>query len=430
MNPRWHLPALGAMLVVSIVAGLALHEPGTETLPQPRLYAFVVILAVASIIWAVSVWIVLRGGAAGQLLTVLAVAAVMRAIVLPFPPFLSSDIYRYVWDGRVQNAGINPYRYIPSDPALAPLRDAAIYPHINRREYARTIYMPAAQLVYRTVAAISATVLAMKLALVGFECVAVGCMLAMLRRARLPLARVLIYAWNPLAVWCFESNGHVDALAIALLALAMLACAHQHRAASGVALATATLTKLIPLVAFPALWRRWDCRMPVAFALTVLVLYAPFLGIGARVLGFLPGYAQEEGIERGTGFWLLDGIGQITPLPHTAVLAYFAFVALVLGAITWRFVFAPPAADASTDTIRIGRQVAVIGSTFMVLMSPHYEWYYVWLALPCCLAPTSSVLWLSSAPIILYLKPWYSMIFLPFAALAVRDALETQRRIR
>ena len=34
-------------------------------------------------------------------------------------PFLSSDIYRYVWDGRVQAAGINPYAYVPADAALA-----------------------------------------------------------------------------------------------------------------------------------------------------------------------------------------------------------------------------------------------------------------------------------------------------------------------
>ena len=50
----------------------------------------------------------------------------MRALLLFAPPH-STDIYRYIWDGRVQADGINPYRYVPADPALAHLRDAAIY---------------------------------------------------------------------------------------------------------------------------------------------------------------------------------------------------------------------------------------------------------------------------------------------------------------
>ena len=96
----------------------------------------------------------------------LAVAIAMRLPVLLAPPFLSSDVYRYVWDGRVQVAGINPYRYVPADPALPPLRDAAIFPHINRADTARTIYPPAAQLVFQAVARVSDSVIAMKLAMV------------------------------------------------------------------------------------------------------------------------------------------------------------------------------------------------------------------------------------------------------------------------
>jgi alpha-1,6-mannosyltransferase len=78
---------------------------------------------------------------------VFGVAIALRALLLTAPPILSTDIYRYVWDGRVQTAGINPYRYIPADPALASLRDPIVYPQINRADYARTIYQPVAELV-------------------------------------------------------------------------------------------------------------------------------------------------------------------------------------------------------------------------------------------------------------------------------------------
>src|SRR5437879_4276819 len=71
---------------------------------------------------------------------IVGVAVALRLGLLLTEPLLSSDIYRYVWDGKVQAAGINPYRYVPSDEALAHLRDSAIYPNINRPDYAVTIY--------------------------------------------------------------------------------------------------------------------------------------------------------------------------------------------------------------------------------------------------------------------------------------------------
>jgi alpha-1,6-mannosyltransferase len=70
---------------------------------------------------------------------VLGLAIALRALLLTAPPILSTDIYRYVWDGRVQAAGIDPYRYIPADPALASLRDPVVYPQINRADYAHDL---------------------------------------------------------------------------------------------------------------------------------------------------------------------------------------------------------------------------------------------------------------------------------------------------
>jgi hypothetical protein len=78
------------------------------------------------------------------LIIILAGAVAMRLALLFVEPCLSSDIYRYIWDGRVQIAGINPYRYVPKAPELAQLRDAAIFPNINRASYAPTIYPPVA----------------------------------------------------------------------------------------------------------------------------------------------------------------------------------------------------------------------------------------------------------------------------------------------
>ena len=87
--------------------------------------------------------------------------------MLLFDPLLSSDIYRYVWDGRVQAAGINPYRYFPAHEALAFLRDGTIFPHINRAEFAVTIYPPVAQFFFFVVTRIGESVTVMRFALLG-----------------------------------------------------------------------------------------------------------------------------------------------------------------------------------------------------------------------------------------------------------------------
>ena len=96
-------------------------------------------------------------GGRRALATVLLLAGAMRVVTVLPPPLQSTDAYRYVWDGRVQAAGINPYRYLPAAMELQELRDAgvgagAVYPNINRADTAPTIYPPFAQATFATVA--------------------------------------------------------------------------------------------------------------------------------------------------------------------------------------------------------------------------------------------------------------------------------------
>jgi alpha-1,6-mannosyltransferase len=124
-----------------------------------------------------------------------------RLSLLFAPPYLSDDIFRYVWDGRVQAAGINPYRHIPADPVLADLRDDKIYPRINRRDYAATMYPPLAQFTYLLTTRISESVTWMKATMLLFEVVTIWALLHLLTSFGLPRERVLLYAWHPLIVW-------------------------------------------------------------------------------------------------------------------------------------------------------------------------------------------------------------------------------------
>jgi hypothetical protein len=117
----------------------------------------------------------------------------------------------------VQAAGINPYALVPADPTLAALRDAAIYPNINRADYAVTAYPPVAQMFFLAVTRISETLTMMRLAMVACEIVVIAVLIDLLRQLRMPATGVVAWAWHPLAIWEISQGGHVDALMVACL---------------------------------------------------------------------------------------------------------------------------------------------------------------------------------------------------------------------
>ncbi len=241
------------------------------------------------------------------LLVILGLAVLMRLLIITDDPFLSTDIYRYVWDGRVQAAGINPYALVPADPTLAALRDAAIYPNINRADYAVTAYPPVAQMFFLAVTRISETLTMMRLAMVACEIVVIAVLIDLLRQLRMPATAVVAWAWHPLAIWEIAQGGHVDALMVALLMLGVWLLV-RHRAIAGAVLVTlAALVKPYAVVALPSFWRPWDWRVPAAVLATIVLGYLPYLGVGRGVLGFVTtgGYLGEEGFADGEGFWLV-----------------------------------------------------------------------------------------------------------------------------
>lgn len=424
------LAALGAGILACILAAAAQRLPGDiGVMPDNRTMAYVAWTIAASVLYALAVAVVLRApGRRHTLAAVLLLAAAMRIVTFLPPPLLSTDVYRYVWDGRVQAAGVNPYLYLPDAPALLPLRDtgagpAAIYPNINRAYYAPTIYPPAAQAIFAAVALAWPGVWGMKAAMLVFDAVALCAGLLLLRAAGLPPARVLIYAWNPLVVWEFAGGAHIDAAAAGLSALAILAAVRLRPALAGAALGLAVLCKLLPAALFPALWRRWDLRTPLACAAVIAVGYACYAGAGWRVVGYLPGYAAEEGLGSGGGVFLLRLAALLGPLPHWAGLAYAATGLLALLALALAVVRRPLPDDPAGRAARICRDAVWLGAATMAVLSPHYPWYLAALALPAVLAPQPAALWLMLSAPVLYLDPdhdrvvWPSLVFLPSLAL-------------
>ena len=359
------------------------------------------------------------------LATVVVFAALFRLVALVEPPRLSDDIYRYIWDGRVQSTGTNPYRYIPADPHLASLRDAAIYEHVNRRDYAPTIYPPVAQLVFLAATRVSESVVWMKIVMVAFEAAGLWAAASLLASFGLPRQRVLLAAWHPLLVWEIASSGHLDALMICFVCLALLARRHARDASTGLLLACAALTKFFPVALAPALYRRWGWRLPAAFVALCVAAYSPYLSVGPRrALGFLGGYAAEEGLQSGARFFVLNLARRLTGF-EIPLAAYAAFTLAVLGALAAWALFRRETSPRDF----VGRAFA-IAAAFTALLSPHYTWYFAWLVPFLCLARPAWVVpgaYLTAASFLLY-RSWlgdsademfviHSLIYLPSAAL-------------
>ncbi|HEV8589715.1 MAG TPA: glycosyltransferase 87 family protein [Pyrinomonadaceae bacterium] len=412
------------MVIVLSVLGvglLILYRIGVRARDTTDIVWFLKIVGVQAPLYLAAVWLSLRSAESRTVVVIgLAFAAFFRLSILFSAPYLSDDIYRYIWDGRVQAASVNPYRYIPADPSLTHLRDQNIYPKINRRETAPTMYPPVAEAVWFLTTRVSESVTWMKVTMVGFEAIAVWAIMQLLGLFGLARQRVLIYAWHPLTVWEFAGSGHLDAIVIAFIALALLARRRNAGVLTGVSLACATLVKFFPAVLFPAVYKRWNWKMPLALVFTIVVAYLPYLGVGPRgVLGYLPGYASEKGIISGEQFLILASIRYLFKVPTTVYVIAAAFLLTALCFYLMR--------NQERDEMGYVRSSLIIASVFMLLLTPHYAWYFAWLIPFVCFIPSVPVLCLTLSSFLLYLTWVYwtenqalkikAAMFLPFLLL-------------
>ncbi|MDQ3066376.1 MAG: glycosyltransferase 87 family protein [Actinomycetota bacterium] len=373
MRRRFALGALGAVLVVCVVLlGIALDRPDPFASPAAVVAAIVAVLAV----YGLAAIVVLRSRSLGRsaFAIVLVVAVVARLALAVQPPELSDDIYRYVWDGRVQAAGINPYRHAPESPALAQLRDVEIYENVNRR-FAPTIYPPAAQALFRgTYAVYADSVVWTKVVFVGVDALAILLLGLLLHRSGRPPERALLYAWHPLALIEVGHSGHVDVAAVTLLLGTLLLLGRKRVVAAGVVLAAAVLVKFYALAVLPALLagsRRAAIKLVTALVAAAGLAYLPFIEVGTRVLGYLPGYLEEEGFDSGARFYAL----RLTGLEGaTAAALYQTLAAALLGIV-------------AIAVWRRGAQAegaALLLLVTLLVATPAYPWYGL---LPLALLP-------------------------------------------
>jgi hypothetical protein len=351
------LPAAGALLTACVLSWA--WSPAPPSRIASHLVWFGVAFAAYLVALAAS-----RGLSRRGLLACLGAALVWRAVLVAAPPLLSDDINRYVWEGRVQLHGGNPYRWSdrPESPRWTHLRDE-LYAGLNHKDYT-AVYPPLFVLATRAVVAVHDSVTAMRSFLVLCELATLGLLMRLLRDRGLPLERLLILAWSPLALVEIAGSGHNEAFGMLWLALALLALDAERPLVSALAASAGFMSKFLPGLVAAAWLRRYRWWHVVAGTAAAALLLVPYLDSGSRrtMLLSLSKYAQ---------FWRFNET-LFAPLAallgsHAAAVRAGALATLGLALLlAWR----------RTEPVAAAMAVVVAS----LLLSPNVlPWYALWL---------------------------------------------------
>jgi alpha-1,6-mannosyltransferase len=286
LTPARRLYTLGGTMFAALA--VCSHSPSGTAGPS-----FLASLAIASVAYLLAVREFLQSPRYPRhvIFACLALAVLWRIPFLLKPPASQDDVHRYIWDGRVQRLGYNPYIVIPADSALA-ARHTAETRGLNNPTLPSP-YPAGAQLFFRAITAIHESTLAFKLAFVACDLALILVLLDVLRRASRAEHWVLAYAWHPLLATEVAGSGHIDIVGVLLLVISVAALGRRWRTTSAIAFGLAVAVKFLPIVLTPLYWRRVRVRDGLMAMVVAGMLYVPFLEHGRIPIGSLGIYVQR-----------------------------------------------------------------------------------------------------------------------------------------
>ena len=305
----WRVGACGVGIAVAFVL-LRRLSPADGS----PLFLWLVGLACLAYVLAMREVLQKRGPSRAMLHGALVLALLWRVPLAIAPVGRDADVYRYLWDARVQRAGHNPYAVRPSDPELAWIH-SPFTRRLNNPDVSSP-YPPVAQLVFRGVTGLHESPQAIKVFLVGCEALLVAVLWQWLAlRGRDP-AWVLAYAWHPLTTIEIARNGHFDVVGVLLVCLSAVALLRSRSTSASVWFALAVGTKLLPLVLVPLYWKRVRVRDAVVAGGVLAACTAPFVWSGLPPAGSIPDIVQRfrfnaplfEWAESMLGAWATIGL--------------------------------------------------------------------------------------------------------------------------
>ncbi len=373
-----------------------------QLIGKTRIHFYVVLFLTLSLLYLIGTYLIFRyrakwGNSKRLLFIIIFFAVIFRIFLVPADPsVLSKDMYRYIWDGRVQQNGINPYLHPPDADELKTLRDKTIYPNINRKSYP-TLYPAGAQLFFRFFHIIAGDrVFGYKGLMTLFDVLTLFMLLALLRVYGFEETRLMIYAWNPLVIFEIAYSGHLEGLTIFWMVLAFYLNATKRQTQGVAALAVSSAIKLYPALLLPALLNRgWRIKGSLVFIVSIGMLYLSFLGAGRKVLGFLPIYLQNpyESFNLGLKYLMMHLLPQ---LDYYLVSKIFLLALAAAGLLIF---FKPKQKDQAI------RYAYMLTAWLVVLMPASLHAWYVIILVPfLCFYPAAAWLLFSCMVTLSYLK--------------------------
>jgi alpha-1,6-mannosyltransferase len=234
----------------------------------------------ASAVWLGIVFLLRRTTLRESLIVPLIAAGVMiRALLLPVSPIGSDDMFRYVWDGRVQSCGINPYAFAPVDSALTALHTTDLPARVNNPTI-KTPYLPFTQWIFWLAHQFGGEQpWGIKLLLLLSECLTLVLLAQILKQLALPMQNILLYALCPLPIVQFGLDGHIDGLGIPLMLWAVLLWLRDRRTLALFVLGLSISIKPVGLVLLPivfSLEKTWKWRI-LSISIPLLTVFTQFL---------------------------------------------------------------------------------------------------------------------------------------------------------
>ena len=384
----WRWWALGALLLGlegALFLALSHRFALSVTMAERPVALFVILQTLAGFVYLAAVHSVVRGtGRAPSFRLILAVGIGMRAAAFVSTPILEDDFNRYLWDGAVTGAGLNPYRFGPGDALegrvslprrllVESLSSDSVLRRINHPELT-TIYPPVSQAVFALAHVLEPFRLeALKGLYVLFDIAAALLLRRLLMDLSLPASALLIYWWNPLFVKETFNSAHMDVLLVPLLVASVLLRLKGRTAAAAVPLALATGVKLwpallVPLLLVPrfALSRKALGAVALYVALTSAIL-APMAVLANHPSAGVMAYAARWS-KNGAFFSLLtDAAGWGRQGARVAL-------ALILAGLS--FLLARTVTEDPRDLLR---KVGTIPAAMLLLGPTAFPWYFAWL---------------------------------------------------
>ena len=328
------------------------------------------------------------------LLIILYFAICFRLCMWVSVPSLSDDIYRYLWEGKLVAAGINPFLHAPSDPSLDHLHDPAVFPHINHKEYP-AIYPPLNQYIFALSVLVKPTITVMKMPFILFDLLTIAVLLLILRESQMDPCRVIIYAWNPLVVMEFAGSGHLDSAGMFFLLLALYLFTGKRSWSAALFLSFSFLIKFIPLICLPFFLTRKRIITLCIFFLTAIMLYLPFVDAGKKIFGSLFIYS-EHWVFNASLYEALLWIG-LPPLQARCLC--LAVLALIVTLLFFRFV-QNKRDDQMASIYHVGFKA--LGS--LLLLTPVlHPWYLCWIVPFLVIFPNRAWIYFTGSVFLSYL---------------------------